>query len=616
MIDDASTEHFQHFAASLEMATDKYGNDGLSGKDFLALQKKQIDRLISLEKKFRAALVSHRFGESTYKAFVSLICDQKRNILVARPYFRERQPVFTNRISVALKARDIKAMEKFHFNYQFVCFVMGTRKWGKNSDIHKLASEITSVRSEIVEMNLPLAISRARIFYSRTPKAQLSFMDLVQICSEGLMSAIDKFVPPFSKVFRSVIIGRATGYMIENYCLDGHTLLGLCNGTQKQIMDFKPGDSVWGIDKNGATIKTDVLALHDNGAMEGFEVLFDDGHSVICSEKHRFLTKDGMVPIRDIASSNMEVFCEPTAQAGWMDNVLRTDTTEKERKAFSPKNMPSVPFTKEGRGASQIDKVTPEIPEAWRVDVKMQDSIRQKGGASASQEDVLFMSEIDFVVTEEGCDTERRSSIEGERYPDKARGIVLHPGWGDEVRVADSIQSYAPLSDTGSLVLRKIVRVRSVGIRQMYDLEVSHPKHNFLLPNGVVTSNSETLVHFYPSDKRKIYRANKAIHKYSGVVDYDKLAAEVNVDVDAAHRTDASEISALMSAASLISSDIPMADNADGTIQTGTDRFAAPEDSRPDVMVEKNEATSLMKNAIQQLSVFEKKLLSLKGIEV
>jgi len=48
----------------------------------------------------------------------------------------------------------------------------------------------------------------------------------------------------------------------------------------------------------------------------------------------------------------------------------------------------------------------------------------------------------------------------------------------------------APLSETRSLVLRRIVRVRAVGPRRMYDLEVAHAKHNFLLPNGVITSNS------------------------------------------------------------------------------------------------------------------------------
>ena len=51
--------------------------------------------------------------------------------------------------------------------------------------------------------------------------------------------------------------------------------------------------------------------------------------------------------------------------------------------------------------------------------------------------------------------------------------------------------SHAPLSSTGSLVRRKVLRVSYLGTRRMYDLEVSHPKHNFLLPNGIVTSNSQ-----------------------------------------------------------------------------------------------------------------------------
>jgi Phosphatidylinositol 3- and 4-kinase len=63
-------------------------------------------------------------------------------------------------------------------------------------------------------------------------------------------------------------------------------------------------------------------------------------------------------------------------------------------------------------------------------------------------------------------------------------------GWKNEGRVASMAYSDAPLSSTGDLVLRKIVRIRSVGPRHMYDLEVAHPKHNFLLLNGVVTSNS------------------------------------------------------------------------------------------------------------------------------
>ncbi len=55
------------------------------------------------------------------------------------------------------------------------------------------------------------------------------------------------------------------------------------------------------------------------------------------------------------------------------------------------------------------------------------------------------------------------------------------------------IYADAPLSRTRSLVSRKIVRVSPVGKRQMYDIEVSNPKHNFCLPNGIITSNSHSV---------------------------------------------------------------------------------------------------------------------------
>lgn len=63
----------------------------------------------------------------------------------------------------------------------------------------------------------------------------------------------------------------------------------------------------------------------------------------------------------------------------------------------------------------------------------------------------------------------------------------------DQGRLAGVAYSDAPLADSGRLLRRRVVRVRPVGPRRMYDLEVSHPKHNFLLPNGVVTSNSHSL---------------------------------------------------------------------------------------------------------------------------
>jgi RNA polymerase sigma factor (sigma-70 family) len=212
----SNSEHFRLFAKSLETIIDEYG--GIEEITLVKRQKAQVEKLVKLEKKFRRTLINHRWGPGVYKSFVNFIIRERKNILAARPYFRERQDVFTSRIAKCLKNEKHKSLYKFHFNYQFVKFVLDARKWDKGSaKLVKLGKDIEAIRTELVEMNMPLAISRARIFWSKTPKSHLSYMDLVQISCEGLMSAVDKFVLPYSKVFRAVAIGRIIGELIENY---------------------------------------------------------------------------------------------------------------------------------------------------------------------------------------------------------------------------------------------------------------------------------------------------------------------------------------------------------------------------------------------------------------
>lgn len=208
-------DHFRSFAFSLERAIAKYST--VSETTLLKRQKRQVETLVRLERKFRKKLTKHRWGPGVYKSFVKMITEDKRNILAARPYFRERQGVFTSDISKALKERDFMAIGNFHFNFTFIRWVLGARKWAKGSPLVKIAEEVAAMRCELTEMNMPLAISRARIFWSRTPRAQLSYMDLVQISCEGLMAAIDKFCLPYSPVFRAVAIGRISGNFIQEY---------------------------------------------------------------------------------------------------------------------------------------------------------------------------------------------------------------------------------------------------------------------------------------------------------------------------------------------------------------------------------------------------------------
>lgn len=219
--------HFKHFAKTLEVSLLKYKTD--EEIDLLVSQREQLKALILLEKKWKKALLDHQWGSSVYKKFIEHICDVRRNILVARPYFRERQTVFTKSISGALKDRREKAIFKFRVNYYFVLFALKQYKWPEKSEIVKIAKEIEKVRRQILEINLPLAISQARIFYACTPKSHLSWMDLVQIHCGGLLIAIDKFVPPDTKKmsdseslqayrkFRAVAIGRMISDRIEQY---------------------------------------------------------------------------------------------------------------------------------------------------------------------------------------------------------------------------------------------------------------------------------------------------------------------------------------------------------------------------------------------------------------
>lgn len=217
MFRDAQNEYFRQFATSLKTAISRYKQ--VDDKKFLNHQKKQVETLVRLEKKFRQALIEHPEGEKVYEEFITLICDKNRNILTARPYFRERQTVFTEEISLALKTKNTKKLKKFHFNYQFVQFVLKAREWGPDSPITQIADKLHAAREELITMNMPLAISRARIFYNKTPKSHLELMDFIAIACEGLIAGIDKFCLPYSPVFRSVAIWRMTGNFIEEYGL-------------------------------------------------------------------------------------------------------------------------------------------------------------------------------------------------------------------------------------------------------------------------------------------------------------------------------------------------------------------------------------------------------------
>lgn len=222
---------FKVFAQGLEAILDNV--PVLSEPELTVKQRKQIKDLVALEGEFRRALISHRKGPDTYRQFVEHICVERGNILSARPYFRERQEVFTEFISRGLKKGSATALYKFKVNWTFISWVVESQAWYRNQanaePLRALVAQIQKARNELLEQNLPLAISQAKQFYAATPRSHLTFMDIVQIQCQGLLLAIDKFCPPDEKGmteeesldafrgFRAVAIGIMRRDRVNDY---------------------------------------------------------------------------------------------------------------------------------------------------------------------------------------------------------------------------------------------------------------------------------------------------------------------------------------------------------------------------------------------------------------
>jgi hypothetical protein len=122
---------------------------------------------------------------------------------------------------------------------------------------------------------------------------------------------------------------------------------------------------------------------------------------------------------------------------------------------------------------------------------------------------------------------------------------------------------------------------------------------------------SETLIHYWPVDKRKIYRANKARRMFGE--DYEKIAEFVNDGVDdKAHHTTPEEVSKLLASASTVSGDVSL----DPEGETTLDRYEADAESRPDLQVEEMDAIVQMRQRYRDLLMVEQKFLRMKGIQV
>lgn len=243
--------NFQKLAEQVNNAI--LDNEGLIGD-----QQAQVEKVMALEKSFMESIKRYSRSHEVFLLWINYLVNDLGNLLSGRPYFRESSTVYTKQITPIIKNKNAKRLMDFHANYMLIKFVVDnwdspltpkeiellenkvsqnislgkdryegiedtktTKGWVKKSTLpvrsRNIYNKFLEARNILIENNLPLAINRAKLFYRKVPKNQLTLLDFIDICTYGLISGIDKYIGQYTPVWRSVCIGRMVGYMIEEY---------------------------------------------------------------------------------------------------------------------------------------------------------------------------------------------------------------------------------------------------------------------------------------------------------------------------------------------------------------------------------------------------------------
>lgn len=196
-------------------------------------QKEIMECLFAAEDTFRDTLLSVEPGREMYDKFVRYILKNKKSIMSAKVYFRERQETFTTaKMKKVFRSGQSDILHGFRINYSFAEWVMKRYRGPKRAILKEAFGQILDARRVLVENNLPFAVNRAMVFWHKVPKVHLEYMDYLQDCGEGFLKAIDKFVPPDYHVFRGVV----NAHMSLNMMTEHNATLIKMSPTERRIL--------------------------------------------------------------------------------------------------------------------------------------------------------------------------------------------------------------------------------------------------------------------------------------------------------------------------------------------------------------------------------------------
>lgn len=131
------------------------------------------------------------------------------------------------------------------------------------------------------------------------------------------------------------------------------------------------------------------------------------------------------------------------------------------------------------------------------------------------------------------CSAKKRRNVENRSVEEKRylsssfKYVLFSQKRGNERGLVHFSPEYDAIADTRSLVSRRILRILPVGKRQCYDLEVSCSTHNFILPNGVITSNSHAVAYNYLSMYSLYLKSHYPEEFYASILSCEKLTDKI-----------------------------------------------------------------------------------------
>jgi RNA polymerase sigma factor (sigma-70 family) len=176
----------------------------------VGVRRDLLGQLFGFEDKFRETLLSTDKGQALYEDFVEFIVKVKGNKLTYSVYFREEGDGLLKSIDRIFEQGDLAMLRGFKINYMFARWVIDNYRGPKRKVLIGIYDQLCAVRKTLCEQNLPLAINRAKIFFMK--RQDLDYMDVIELASEGLLHAIDKFTLSRGD-FADVAIGRMMVHM-------------------------------------------------------------------------------------------------------------------------------------------------------------------------------------------------------------------------------------------------------------------------------------------------------------------------------------------------------------------------------------------------------------------